>query len=119
MRTALILLLALMALPASAQTPACDPNQPQIDLSECHAREAARWDELLNIIYRRVIQTLDADGEVRLREAQRAWITYRDLTCEMERMRYAGGSIAPMIQSQCVARLTEQRTRDLELYMRP
>lgn len=121
MRAVLIVVLGLGTGSAVAQTaaPACDPNQTQIDLTQCHADEAARWDDLLNIIYRRVIQTLDAEGEERLRAAQRAWITYRDLTCEMERMRYDGGSIAPMIEAQCTARLTEQRTRDLELYMRP
>ncbi len=105
--------------PAHAQLDLCDPNQPQSALTQCHAERLEGWDRLLNEVYQRVIGTLDTEGEENLREAQRAWITYRDLTCRMERARYEGGSIAPMIELTCLTRLTERRTRDLEEYMRP
>ncbi|MEX3015808.1 lysozyme inhibitor LprI family protein [Gymnodinialimonas hymeniacidonis] len=104
---------------AHAQLDPCDPNQPQSALTLCNAERLDAWDGLLNEVYQRVIGTLDEAQEENLRQAQRAWITYRDLTCGMERARYEGGSIAPMIELTCLTRLTERRTRDLEEYMRP
>ncbi len=108
-----------LAQPATAQLDPCDSNQPQSALTRCNAERLEGWDRLLNEVYQRVIGTLDATQEENLRQAQRAWITYRDLTCGMERARYEGGSIAPMIELTCLTRLTERRTRDLEEYMRP
>ena len=108
-----------LAQTAHAQLDPCDPNQPHSALTQCNAERLDAWDRLLNEVYQRVIGTLDATQEDNLRQAQRAWITYRDLTCGMERARYEGGSIAPMIELTCLTRLTERRTRDLEEYMRP
>ena len=120
MRHAFLLVAYLgLAAPALAQTEPCDPNLPQVDLTACRAEQLQTWDRMLNQIYQRVIGTLDDVQEENLREAQRAWITYRDLTCGMERARYEGGSIAPLVEVLCLTRLTERRTRDLEDYMRP
>ncbi|MEJ6388189.1 lysozyme inhibitor LprI family protein [Gymnodinialimonas ulvae] len=113
-----LIVLMFMALPVGAQVAPCDPNQPQSALTQCVSEAYQAWDGLLNEAYQRVIGIQDASGEERLRQAQRAWITYRDLACEMERARYDGGSIAPMIQLQCLTRLTERRTRDLEDLLR-
>lgn len=115
-----MILVALWAAPASAQQlEECDTNLTQTAMNMCMADRYAAWDGLLNDIYQRVIPTLDAATEDSLRQAQRAWITYRDLACAMERDRYAGGSIAPTIFLDCLTRLTERRTRDLDLYLRP
>lgn len=118
MRCVLALLL-MMGAPAFGQTLDCSDRSaiPQIALTQCAAQDAAFWDGLLNNAYQQVIARSDADTERNLREAQRAWITFRDLTCEMEMARYTGGTIAPMILQDCMARLTERRARDLETYL--
>lgn len=118
---AVLALLLLLAPAAQAQTLDCTDRSalPQIALTECAARDAAFWDNLLNNAYQQVIAELAPDRVEGLRTAQRAWITYRDLTCEMEADRYRGGSIAPMIRQGCIARLTERRARDLETYLNP
>lgn len=111
---------ALAPSSAAAQDWQCDPNidlSTQLGLSACAAQTHAYWDGLLNDIYQQVIAGSDPAREDRLRQAQRAWLPYRDLTCQMEAADYAGGSIAPMIASLCLARLTERRTRDLETYL--
>lgn len=46
-------------------------------------------------------------------ESQRAWLPFRDRQCEIEAGRYAGGSMAPMIRTQCLTRLTRERTEQL------
>ena len=54
-------------------------------------------------------------GAAALRDAQRAWIAFRDRACEVEGMRYEGGSIQPMIVAGCLERLTRARSEDLRL----
>ncbi len=49
-----------------------------------------------------------------LREAERTWISSRDIQCNAAAQQYEGGSMAPMIYSQCLTTLTEHRTADLK-----
>ncbi len=104
---------------AQAQDLDCSDRSalPQIALTECAMRDLAFWDGLLNTAYQQVIARSDTARVDNLRTAQRAWITFRDLTCEMEASDYEGGSIQPMIRQGCLARLTERRARDLETYL--
>ncbi|OAN84544.1 hypothetical protein A8B78_06705 [Jannaschia sp. EhC01] len=118
MRVALVIAL-LWSAPAAAQDLDCTDRTAltQSALTQCAGRDLAFWDGLLNNAYQQVIATLDGAQEGNLRAAQRAWITFRDLTCDMESARFQGGSIAPMIELDCLARLTERRARDLETYL--
>ena len=52
-------------------------------------------------------------GVVTLRDAQRAWISFRDLSCQAEGQQYYGGSIRPLIENSCKESLTRQRTEQL------
>lgn len=116
----LLLLLGLIpAAPAFAQDIDCTDltDLPQQEINICLAQEHAFWDRLLNDAYQRVIGLRDPEAEERLRIAQRAWITYRDATCEMEADRMRGGSGEAMLRFGCLARLTERRARDLETYL--
>jgi uncharacterized protein YecT (DUF1311 family) len=108
-----------LAAPAAAQQLDCSDRSSltQIDLTQCAQQEHAFWDDILNNAYQQVIARSDAVQEENLRAAQRAWITFRDLTCEMESAVYEGGSIQPMIRLGCLSRLTERRARDLETYL--
>ncbi len=92
---------------------------PQQDMNFCLAERYRFWDDILNNSYAQVIDQLDDAREERLRSAQRAWITYRDLTCEMEADAMRGGSGEAMLRAGCLSRLTEARARDLETYLRP
>ena len=51
--------------------------------------------------------------EETLRSAQRAWITFRDSSCDYEGYFARGGSMEPMLINQCLARLTGERTKQL------
>ena len=112
--------MALMAAPAAAQDWNCDAyeNLPQQGINFCLGERYAFWDQILNNAYQQVIAERGPDEEETLRVAQRAWITYRDATCDMEAEQMAGGSGEAMLQLGCLARLTERRARDLELYLR-
>jgi uncharacterized protein YecT (DUF1311 family) len=46
--------------------------------------------------------------------SQRAWLQYRDTQCVIEGGEFAGGTLQPMAQAQCKARLTKARTAQLK-----
>ncbi|MEM1377738.1 MAG: lysozyme inhibitor LprI family protein [Pseudomonadota bacterium] len=75
------------------------------------ARE--RDDNLPDLSIRRIDSTMSDS----LLKAQRAWIDYRDGHCETEGLRYAGGSIVPLIVNSCKADMTRKRTEELLLLL--
>ena len=130
-------LLLVCAAPAFAQEVA--PDRPQVDclsealtqaeLNACASDTYDAADAELNEAYRLAItaakaadqrravegRALDVTQEGLLREAQRAWITFRDAACAAEAMDMAGGTAQPMVGTLCLARVTLSRTEDLRL----
>src|SRR6478672_5902751 len=51
--------------------------------------------------------------EATLREAQRAWVAFRDAHCRLESFEARGGSMQPMIDGNCRAAITRARTAEL------
>ena len=140
MKTMMVFLLVFPFLPhlvvaqqrVQKQIP-CDEkpiNQRQMD--DCAAFEYKQADAHLNKVYRKAMQYMTNDlasaqkqgdqNQVRyeetvigsLKEAERTWISYRDVQCKAAAQLYEGGSIAPMIYSQCLTAVTEHRTADLK-----
>lgn len=115
---------ALTALPAAAQDVDCATAEVQMELTYCAEQDWLAADADLNAAYgvaRDLMQGIDADLETSqrgaadyLRDGQRAWVTFRDATCAAEGYTVHGGSAEPMVIYGCRARLTEQRTADLE-----
>ena len=54
-----------------------------------------------------------ATGEAKLREAQRAWIVFRDAHCTYDSYESRGGSMEPLLYHGCRAALTRERIRQL------
>lgn len=121
---ALVLLLAFPAA-AMAQEPDCTAPQTQADMTQCAGIAFKMADEDLNLAYRLALKTygdFETDepeagkgGVEALKQAQRAWITFRDAACAVEAWPYRGGSIEPMVVANCMERLTRVRTEDLRL----
>ncbi|WP_395614070.1 lysozyme inhibitor LprI family protein [Allosphingosinicella sp.] len=125
----------MTALLLSAQDPQwnCDNPQAQQEMNYCAARDAERADAELNTVYRTAIadaQAADRDyaqmdpggaaahrgepgEEATLREAQRAWVAFRDAHCRMQSFEARGGSMQPMLDGGCRATLTRARTAEL------
>ncbi len=93
--------------------------------AQCMAAESDAWDALLNEEYRfamdsaRSLDETDADTPefaVRadtLREAQRAWIPYRDANCTAAYAKWGMGSMRQIEGVSCLMRMTAQRTVEL------
>ena len=78
-------------------------------MQTCAGDERDRQDKRLNTEYaaRLAVAPEPLKGDVK--EAQRAWIAYRDTTCEAEGAVYDGGTLQRFAQPECVARLTSER----------
>jgi uncharacterized protein YecT (DUF1311 family) len=57
---------------------------------------------------------LDDDEKAQLKNAENAWLKYRDTNCEFVADQYKGGSIRPMIAAICLADVTNNRTAELK-----
>ena len=124
-----------LALLLAAQDPQwnCANPQAQQEMNFCAAEDFRRADAELNGAYRAAIaEAQQADREYRflddeaggrptgepgweasLREAQRAWIGFRDAHCRLQSLEARGGSMQPMLDSGCRAALTRARTAEL------
>lgn len=113
----------LLAGPASAQEIDCAIAMAQQELNLCAYQDWQDADAELNKAYKQAVAMLkdwDADlseGEPSaanaLRDAQRAWITFRDKACEVEGYAMRGGSAEPLLVNGCLAGLTRERTAQL------
>jgi uncharacterized protein YecT (DUF1311 family) len=92
----------------------CDRDQQTMNLCARHRYDSA--DQALNQTYRDSIKVQpSAAARQRLRDAQRAWIVYRDKDCLAETgPREEGGSIWPLAYLSCRERHTLRRTEDLK-----
>ena len=77
------------------------------------------WDKELNIVYQKIMKVADPVTKNKLRNAQRAWIKFRD--SEVEKSYYTNnpnaGSIGILFSLNTVAKLTEERAVQLaEMY---
>lgn len=121
MRLLLPFLLGLAAGPALAQDEVdCANAVTQLALNLCAGQDYAAADDRLNAVYARAMRLAEADGEATataLRDAQRLWVPFRDAACAVEAAAFAGGSMAPMMESFCLRRVTEARVGDLEAFV--
>jgi uncharacterized protein YecT (DUF1311 family) len=107
----LVTLGAFMPCSASGQT-----NRQLID-GAIEQFEAA--DKKMNVAYQRLLGILDDEGKSSLREAQRAWIAWRDAQAEFDSHHFGNGKLRPLERWGSRMQTTEARTtRLLEDYKR-
>lgn len=118
----LVLMLTLLSLPAVAQVgPNCDGNT--LEINACMAAELQKVEADLNATYARVVKSLSLPDRpdlprsawlVKLRNAQRAWVAFREKNCDAVYELNAGGSIRNMRYLACMRRHADARARELE-----
>jgi len=93
-----------------------DAQQTQAEMNVDAENSFKKTDARLNDAWKKATRALvsDKSRSAKLKTAQKAWLTYRDATCEFEASEAEGGSMEPALRAACLARLTEQRTKDLE-----
>ncbi|WP_292425356.1 lysozyme inhibitor LprI family protein [Mesorhizobium sp.] len=105
----------LFATPAahSAATD-CAAAKTQADLATCTTKDAASSDVALNAVYKALAGRLSPADLERLRDAQRAWIPFRDKECAFRTQPYADGSVYSSLVETCKAELTKARLTQLQ-----
>ncbi len=54
-------------------------NQSTHGMIHCANEAYGRWDRELNVVYKKLMNALDAGGREKLKRSQVAWLQYRDL----------------------------------------
>jgi len=121
MNTACRLLIALAAcLPVAVSAAGSDPDWPascdenQSAMNGCAFQRWQKADARLNVLYGQLAKKTAAEDRPKLQAAQRAWIAYRDLECSFEGAEAEGGTLQPLLISDCRNTLTRQRVADFE-----
>lgn len=104
-KSLVVLAIALAANIAAAAPRACE----QEGQWACAGEDAARADKALNVAYKQAMARLDADGKIKLRNEQRAWIKRRDKECSANAINQ--GQILG-----CEQDLTITRTAEIQRY---
>ena len=120
-----ILLAPLLLAQAGTAALDCDNVMTQAAMNMCSKQEFDRADAELNVVWEQVrahARRADAgfdydDGQPgfwdTLLKAQRAWLVYRDEHCRLSSYDARGGSLKPLLASDCMTSLTEARTKEL------
>jgi uncharacterized protein YecT (DUF1311 family) len=121
--------LALIASPALARdtTAECDDSLGQNGLTACAARLAEEADADMAVAFAKAktaMEAIDEDvNEVRpnpagavdaLEQSQRGWLAYREGRCIIAGFAERGGSMEPMVVSQCEEEMTRARIAELD-----
>lgn len=121
MRTAMLTAAMVLAVPTivSAQDKCYDEAQDQAAMNQCADAAFKKSDKKLNELYKQIETRLsdDADTKKLLVDAQRNWVKFRDTECSFQAAGVAGGSAMPMIATQCMDGLTQDRIEDFEGYL--
>lgn len=111
---------------AEACMNATDMGSSTVGMGGCLDREYRYWDDRLNRSYQRLMaeeRAFDAEyGDLpgaasraeALRAMQRAWIPFRDATCDYERSWWGGGTGGGPATASCLMRMTGEQTLYLE-----
>ncbi len=88
-----------------------------VGVAECLAKERDAWDVLLNRYYQKLRKTEEEPARGTLRDAQRAWITWRDTDCRFAYEQFIGGSIRQITGAACQRDRTAERVMHLRNFM--
>ena len=87
----------------------CTGSTPE--MVDCLMAQHAHWDKELTIAYQKAMKDAVPAQKEKLREAERAWIKYRDANCDY----YASGegTIARIDAAECLRSMTRRRAEEL------
>jgi uncharacterized protein YecT (DUF1311 family) len=123
MRKWLVLGLFLLSAPVFAFE--CNPEGNQAEMNQCAKDDFDKADKALNKTYQELVSKIKTQGGdvIPLRDAQRAWIKFRDaelammFACESDDIRLCWGSMYPLLYFGEKSSLTEDRTEALQGYI--
>ncbi len=109
----LVLVLSAAGFAAPARALDCANAVNTIEMTACAEQELNAEDARLNAVFKRLSGKVDGDARALLRDAQRAWIEYRDRRCDWEADAWRGGTGASLLHLGCMTGMTKQRADEL------
>ena len=101
-----------------AQQPNCKSPQTTGDMNFCSTQEFQAADRKLNQVYQQLQAKISSTQKQRLTAAQATWIAFRDQNCDYAKGQFEGGSVAASTYGYCRARVTQERIKDLEGFLK-
>ena len=97
----------------------CANASDQATMNQCAGQEFKSTDKELNVVYQQITGRLkdNPDRKKLLVGAQRAWIGFRDTECKFSASGVEGGSVYPLIYSNCLTTVTKARIEALKQYL--
>lgn len=116
----LLLALTPLLLATVAQADDCANAITQGEMNQCAAQEYKAADKELNDLYKQITARLKDDPKAKqlLVKAQRAWIGFRDAECEFSASGVEGGSVYPLIHTDCITAQTKARVEAFKTYLK-
>ncbi len=100
--------------PADASANNCASAVTQADMNRCAFEDFEASGSGYALRYKELSQSLPKAQRDRLRHMQSAWLKYRTEACRFESGASAGGSAQQFINWRCAARMTRERTLELQ-----
>jgi uncharacterized protein YecT (DUF1311 family) len=99
---------------ASVEAADCRDAVSQAEMNSCAGKAYEKAAAELNAAYRELKERAQGETAKLLVAAQRAWVTFRDAECALAASGSAGGSVQPMVVSNCLEDLTRKRIAELK-----
>jgi uncharacterized protein YecT (DUF1311 family) len=112
MRCLAVALLAMLSVSSTARAEDDCEGETRHEMNMCAGSKFEKSDKVMNERYSKLMKRLDLEDQEKLRQAQRAWISYRDKVCEFETNGL--GSVRPTIFAGCLTALTEDHIKYLD-----
>lgn len=98
----------------------CANASDQATMNQCAGQDFKAADKELNAVYQQITGRLkdNPEGKKLLVSAQRAWVGFRDAECMFSASGVAGGSVYPLIYSNCLTSVTNVRVEALKEYLK-
>lgn len=98
----------------------CANASDQATMNQCAGQAFKAADKELNAVYQQITGRLkdNPDGKKLLVNAQRAWLGFRDAECKFSASGVAGGSVYPLIYSDCLTAVTKARVEAFKQYLK-
>jgi len=111
MRYLSFILLVASVLPAAGAEDLCE-GTTQYEMNMCAGRKFEAADKVMNERYGKLMKRLDPEARAKMRQAQKAWLSYRQKICEFEAFNL--GTVRSTIFAGCLTFITEHQIKYLE-----
>ncbi|WP_289352960.1 lysozyme inhibitor LprI family protein [Acinetobacter baumannii] len=88
------------------------PNQTALNSCSSNALNSAN--QKINTVYANYMKELSPTEKLQLKEAQRAWIQYKEKDCQFQSSPVLKGSLYPFVHNACLVEKTETRIKELQ-----